>query len=97
MTETTNTQLTDVSDMYVVHRAFRREFGLMPPLIRAVQPGDTARAAVLARHARFILTGLHSHHTGEDELLWPRLLERCLPDQELIHRMEGQHSQVGRS
>jgi hemerythrin-like domain-containing protein len=94
MTETTNPQLTDVHDMYVVHRAFRREFGLLPPLVRAVRPGDTARAAVLAKHARFILTGLHLHHTGEDELLWPKLLERCPPGEELIHRMEGQHSQV---
>ena len=94
MTHTTNAQLTDVSDMFTVHRAFRREFTLMPPLIRAVRPGDTARAAVLARHARFILTGLHLHHTGEDELLWPKLLERCPPDEELIHRMEGQHHQV---
>ncbi|MGY1810015.1 hemerythrin domain-containing protein [Blastococcus sp. SYSU D00669] len=94
MTETADPQLTDVHDMYVVHRAFRREFGLMPALVRAVRPGDTARAAVLARHARFILTGLHLHHTGEDELLWPKLLERCPPDEALIQRMEAQHHRV---
>jgi iron-sulfur cluster repair protein YtfE (RIC family) len=94
MTSTANAQLTDVSDMYTVHRAFRREFGLMPQLVRDVTPGDTARAAVLADHGRRILTGLHYHHSGEDELLWPKLLERCRPDEALIHRMEGQHSQV---
>ncbi|MGY1601703.1 hemerythrin domain-containing protein [Geodermatophilus sp. SYSU D00815] len=92
MTETAT--LTDVHDMYVVHRAFRREFGLMPRLVRAVPAGDTARAAVLAEHGRRILAGLHLHHSGEDELLWPKLLERCPPDEALIHRMEAQHHRV---
>ena len=63
MTETTNPQLTDVSDMYTVHRVFRREFGLLPTLVRGVAAGDTARAAVLADHGRRILTGLHYHHS----------------------------------
>jgi hemerythrin-like domain-containing protein len=86
--------MADVRDMYVVHRAFRRELRLIPGLVRAVAPGDTARAAVLARHARMCLQGLHLHHTGEDELLWPLLLERCPPDADLVHRMEAQHEQV---
>jgi iron-sulfur cluster repair protein YtfE (RIC family) len=94
MTHTTNAQLTDVSDMYIVHRAFRREFGMFPQLVRGVAAGDTARAAVLADHGRRILAGLHNHHSGEDALLWPKLLERCPPDEALIHRMEGQHHQV---
>jgi hemerythrin-like domain-containing protein len=94
MTDTTTTQLTDVHDMVVVHRAFRREFTLVPALVRAVPAGDTARAAVLTDHARRLLEGLHLHHSGEDELLWPKLLVRCPPDEALVHRMEGQHSQV---
>ncbi|TFV74421.1 hemerythrin domain-containing protein [Blastococcus sp. CT_GayMR19] len=94
MTQTANTPLTDVHDMVVVHRAFRREFRLIPELVRAVPAGDTARAAVLAGHARMVLTGLHLHHTGEDVLLWPKLLERCTPDAALVHRMEAQHERV---
>ena len=94
MTNTATETLTDVHDMVVVHRAFRREFRLIPELVRQVQPGDTARATVLADHARLVLTGLHGHHTGEDELLWPKLLERAAPDAELIHRMEAQHERV---
>jgi hypothetical protein len=35
---------------------------------------------------------LHAHHEGEDELLWPRLVERA-PDQgELVERMQAQHA-----
>jgi len=87
-------QLTDVRDMYVVHRVFRREFALIPRLVRSVAAGDTARAAVVAAHARLVLGGLDMHHTGEDALLWPKLLERAAPSADLIHRMEAQHHRV---
>ena len=52
MTNTTNATLTDVHDMIVVHRAFRREFTLISPLVRGVAAGDTARAAVVTKHAQ---------------------------------------------
>ena len=94
MTTTQNETLTDVHDMVVVHRAFRREFTLLPRLVREVMPGDTARAAVLAAHTRMLLKGLHLHHTSEDELLWPKLLDRCPPDAALVERMETQHEVV---
>ena len=88
MNQTSNATLTNVHDMVVAHRAFRREFRLLPELVRRVAPGDTARATVLAGHGRMLLTGLHLHHNSEDLLLWPKLLERCPPDAELIERME---------
>jgi len=94
MTNTETQPLADVHDMVVVHRVFRREFRLIPELVREVRPGDTARAKVIADHARLVLTGLHGHHTGEDELLWPKLLERAAPDAALVHRMEAQHERV---
>jgi iron-sulfur cluster repair protein YtfE (RIC family) len=94
MTTTQNETFTDVHDMVVVHRAFRREFTLVPRLVREVAPGDTARAAVLAAHTRMLLKGLHLHHTSEDELLWPKLLGRCPPDAALVERMEAQHEVV---
>src|SRR5215203_1739512 len=94
MTQTANPQLTDVHDMVVVHRVFRRELRLLPELVREVAPGDTARAAVLSSWARMVLRGLHGHHTSEDLLLWPKLLERAAPDAALVHRMEAQHERV---
>jgi hemerythrin-like domain-containing protein len=90
----TSTGLTDVHDMVVVHRAFRREFAVISRLVRAVAAGDTARAGVVGAHARLCLDGLHLHHTGEDELLWPKLLDRATPSTELIYRMEAQHHEV---
>jgi iron-sulfur cluster repair protein YtfE (RIC family) len=85
-----------VHEMVVVHRMFRREFGLAPVLVRAVAPGDRARAAVVGAHLAEISTMLHHHHTGEDELVWPKLHARTPVSDDLVTRMEAQHEHVGR-
>jgi hemerythrin-like domain-containing protein len=85
----------DTWEMVVVHKAFRREFARTPELVRKVADGDTARSEVVADYLEFITDGLHHHHTAEDELLWPVLLERVGElDSELVHRMETQHELV---
>ena len=81
--------------MYVVTTVFRREFALIPRLVRAGRCGrHRAGPPWSRRHARLILGGLDLHHTGEDALLWPKLLERDAPHTDLIHRMESQHHRV---
>lgn len=66
--------------MLVVHTAFRREFRLLPGLVRATPVGDAKHAARVAAHLDLITNFLHHHHTGEDTLLWPRRLpKRQLP------------------
>jgi hemerythrin-like domain-containing protein len=84
----------DTHDMIVVHRVFRRESRLLPDLVAAVRPGDVARARTLAGHVRDYRLGLHEHHTGEDELVWPLLLARIDLDADLVLRMEVQHKAV---
>jgi hemerythrin-like domain-containing protein len=81
-------------EMVMVHRVFRREIGLMPDLIRAVDDGNLTRAAVLAEYLSDLTGTLHHHHVGEDELLWPALLERASPHTELVQRMQTQHEQL---
>ena len=49
---------------------------------------------MVAEHLRLVIAGLHMHHTGEDELLWPLLLERAAPSADLIHTMQAQHAKV---
>jgi hypothetical protein len=85
---------TDTNEMLVVHRVFRREFRLAPLLIRAVRPGDTARAGVVAAHLRDLQLGLHHHHTNEDEVLWPLLLARVDVDADKVLLMEAQHKSI---
>lgn len=94
MSITQDTAVPNTHEMVVIHRMFRREFGLLPGLVRGVRPGDLARAGVVADHAEDMLTRLHTHHTGEDHSLWPRLLQRARPDAALIERMQEQHELV---
>jgi hemerythrin-like domain-containing protein len=89
----------DTREMIVIHSAFRREFGLAPALVRGVAPGDVQRAQVVADHLGLMRDFLHHHHTGEDRLLWPKLLERVpaelAPTVELMERQhEGVHEVI---
>jgi hemerythrin-like domain-containing protein len=94
MTNRTARLRPDTHDMIVVHRVFRRETRLLPALIRAVRPGDTPRATLVAEHYRGYALGLHHHHTAEDDLIWPLLLSRVDLQAELVLRMEEQHQRV---
>ncbi|MFJ4778836.1 hemerythrin domain-containing protein [Streptomyces sp. NPDC088762] len=84
----------DTHEMVVVHRGLRREARLLVELIAAVAPGDRARARVLADHFRDYRLGLHNHHHGEDEHMWPPLLSRVDLEADLVLRMEAQHERV---
>ena len=66
-------------EMAVIHRIFRRGFPMMAELVRQTPTGTTSRSEPIAEHLDFLLNGLHNHHTGEDENIWPRLLERAAP------------------
>jgi hemerythrin-like domain-containing protein len=84
----------NTSEMIVIHNVFRRIFGDLPGLIRAAAPGDRARAGVLADAWTEVATGLHHHHTNEDEILWPTLLERVEVERSFVLRAEEQHERV---
>jgi hypothetical protein len=43
-----------------------------------------------------MLDFLHTHHTGEDELLFPLLRKRTALDPELMDRMDEQHAAPAR-
>ncbi|MEU8776566.1 hemerythrin domain-containing protein [Streptomyces sp. NPDC048606] len=81
-------------EMAMIHRVFRRESRLLGELVQDVPPGDTVRARVLAEHWRQYTVGLHAHHTGEDELLWPAVLPHLDLDAEQVLAMEAQHREL---
>ena len=74
---TTDESLTGARDMFAAHTMFRREFGLMPDLVRAVRAGDKQRATLVADHVALVSNLLRLHHSAEDKRIWPRLRERC--------------------
>jgi iron-sulfur cluster repair protein YtfE (RIC family) len=91
MSEVT-TPYADTRDMYTVHIMFRREYALMPGLVRSVPPKDTDRARVVAAYIELVNLILHHHHAGEDEVLWPRLLTRAPKEIDpVVHLVEGHH------
>lgn len=85
------TDKPETDQMKVIHRAMRREFALLPPLVAAVPAGDTTRAGLLGAHARLMLGMLHEHHEAEDTLLWPLLRRRTPLQTQLVGTMETQH------
>ncbi|WP_063063067.1 hemerythrin domain-containing protein [Nocardia violaceofusca] len=84
----------DTFDMLVVHNAFRSHFRALPGLVARVDAGEVERARQLAAFLDELCTGLHEHHTGEDELMWPLLLERAPMHAGAILRMEEQHERI---
>jgi hemerythrin-like domain-containing protein len=81
--------------MYAVHTLFRREFSLMPALVRGVAARDKERSEIVADHILLMNTVLHHHHRAEDKHLWPRLLDRGSKDvASVVHVMEGQHENL---
>jgi hemerythrin HHE cation binding domain-containing protein len=92
---TTNEPLADARDMFAVHTMFRREFGLMPGLIRAVTAGDTRRAMLVADHVALVSGVLNVHHSAEDQHIWPLLRARCPAEcAPLVEVMEEQHHAI---
>jgi Hemerythrin HHE cation binding domain len=89
------TECVDTRDMIVVHTAFRREFCLAPGLVRDTPVGDVSRASLVAAHLELINGFLHLHHTGEDRLVWPKLLDRVPKElAPAVTLMQTQHERI---
>lgn len=93
MTETITYQ-TDTSDMHIPHNMFRAAFREMPALVTGVAAEDTQRSALVGSYVDNVVRFLDAHHGGEDELVWPLLVQRCPPEANLVARMEQQHAAV---
>jgi hemerythrin-like domain-containing protein len=83
-----------VRDMAIVHRTFRNAYDESARLVRAAPTPSPARVTFLADHIDFAIATLHIHHEGEDELLYPKLIER-VPEQALMtEQVEHEHELV---
>ena len=93
----TGTEGPAAREMPIIHRIFRRQFAEVRALVQDVPADDATRVAAVADHLRFLLDGLHMHHTTEDDLIWPKLLDRAGLEAPLVERMEEQHQQIDAS
>lgn len=88
----------DGREMEMMHRMFRREFALMPGLVRDVAGGDRERTEVVAKHLAFVNAALHNHHHFEDTFVWPLLLERGAEDiAPHVRMVQEQHERIERA
>jgi hemerythrin-like domain-containing protein len=84
-------QPIDVRDMAIIHRTFRNVYDESARLVRAAPTPSPARVTFLADHIDFGLAMLHVHHEGEDELLYPKLVERAPEQAAVTEEVEHEH------
>ena len=77
--------------MLGIHQIFRDAFGGAPQLVGSVCGDGAERVDTVAVYYASVLAMLHVHHEGEDELLWPKLIERAPQQAELVAHMQSQH------
>lgn len=87
-------QAIDVRDMAIVHQAFRRAYDESARLVRANPTPSADRVTFLADHIDFGILMLHVHHEGEDELLYPKLIERVPEQVAMTQDVEHEHQLV---
>src|SRR5205085_967810 len=81
---------TDVSDMYAVHRALLGALDAAPQYIAKAGP-DSERVEVIGSFLENVIEFLHVHHSGEDELIYPVLEQRCAESLSELKRIDDQH------
>jgi hemerythrin-like domain-containing protein len=85
----------DLTAMYVVHHAFRRDLAAFKAAVIGTPVEDRVTwRALAARWAKF-RDILHKHHTGEDTGLWPLLMARADADgRATLEAMEREHTDI---
>lgn len=89
----------DLTSMYVMHHAFRRDLRNFRTTVPAVPVADTRRWIALRERWQFFATALHHHHSAEDAGLWPLLLARVanvcdLESVTVLRAMEAEHAWI---
>jgi iron-sulfur cluster repair protein YtfE (RIC family) len=101
MTQTTMTATTraDVTMMYLIHDALRRDLDRLEDglhRLASMHAGPARRALIgaLERTWADFDRYLHRHHTAEDEHVWPMLRKVCPLTGELLDELEGEHAAI---
>lgn len=85
----------DLTGMYLMHHGFRRDLDRLVRAATVTPPGDRRTWKALARWWRDVAALLGEHHTKEDELLWPVLLERADDaGRAVLAAMEAEHHRI---
>jgi hemerythrin-like domain-containing protein len=92
MTETNQTP-TETSDMKGVHRALTQALAPAGRIV-ASAAGDDQRRAIIANYYDNVVAFIEAHHDGEEEILFPLLVERAPDQRDAVERATRAHAEV---
>lgn len=84
----------DTTEMIAVHNVFRDVLGAAPDLVGKVAADDSHRTELISNLYVNLLDFLDGHHSGEDQLVFPRLVSRRADDAREVERIAAQHRHV---
>jgi iron-sulfur cluster repair protein YtfE (RIC family) len=85
----------DMSMMYLMHHAFRRDLAAFATAAPLTPVEDRATWRELADRWELFSFALHHHHRGEDTWLWPFLMDRAdASERGVLQAMEDEHAQI---
>jgi hypothetical protein len=89
----------DLMPMYLMHHAFRRDLASFGTAVAGTAVEDRRGWQRLHHRWSQFARILHLHHAGEDEILWPLLLDRVdragdLQGRATLEAMEAEHEEI---
>ncbi|MEV6489857.1 hemerythrin domain-containing protein [Actinoplanes sp. NPDC051633] len=85
----------DLSGMFIIHHAFRRDLRTFAAAVAATPAEDTATWRALRDRWALFGSILHHHHTTEDESIWPLLMRRVdAGGRATLEAMEAEHGEI---
>lgn len=89
----------DLMPMYLMHFGFRRDLASFAAAVAGTVVEDRRAWRALDRRWAQFARVLHLHHAGEDEILWPLLLEKVnlagdLGGRTTLEAMEAEHEEI---
>ena len=89
----------DLMPMYLMHHAFRRDLAAFAAAVAGTAVENRRAWRALARRWGQFARVLHLHHAGEDEILWPLLLQRVDRAEDpgarsTLDAMEAEHEEI---
>lgn len=85
----------DMTMMYLMHHAFRRDLAAFATVVPQTPVHKRGAWQALAQRWILFASALHNHHAGEDEHLWPVLLQRVgAEDRPTLEAMAAEHADI---
>ncbi len=85
----------DMTLMYIIHHAFRRDLAAFAAAARATPTSDRRTWTALERRWGVFSRTLHEHHGTEDRFIWPAVTERADDaGRDILRAMEDEHAEI---